>query len=115
MGNYVKLAGKKSVSYGITKLMNDVDGCEYVNMRSGITNVWRTPVDVSFTFLLVTYYGNFCPISSRIVQTPSCVFQFTLVNLILNRVKLLYKMYGSTCNCAYFGNTLFFTFLVLQL
>ena len=49
-----------------------------MNVRSGISNVWRTPIHLSFTFLVVTYYGNFYPITTRTVQTPSITAGFTV-------------------------------------
>jgi hypothetical protein len=101
MGSYVKLAGKRSIANVIAREMNDVDGyeCEiryFQRLEDTNTFILYIPSsDILRKFL--PHYHQDCPNTKHHI----CIFQFILLHLILNRVKLphlLHKMFKSTCN-----------------
>ena len=75
----VKLAGKRIISYFIAEVMILVD----MNVKSGIKNGWRTPINISLT-KKKEYFSILCsdvmetsnPYTSRNVQMPSITTVF---------------------------------------
>jgi hypothetical protein len=82
MGSYVQLAGKRSISYDIAIVLNDVDGYEYeIRYCMRLENIntlilYILSSDILRKFL--PHYHQDCPDAKH----HSCVFQFILVPLI---------------------------------